>query len=227
MAYRKTVGYRAELERKKTATRIRALENILANEKLERNSRKKFENMVDEMRAVSDETRTYKDGKRIVGRSQEDIEAALSRLTELNESATVYTGDRRRGFLFTQNQLNMASVDAEGSVYTKAEAKIFYRATQKAWQREGIGEHERNEAILQYYGRTNLAAFVEEVLNMNKLANDAAKVLDERRKHDSDDEDTEEAQRNDTSDGEKGSPTYMTLVITMEEYDTYIKPPTR
>lgn len=227
MAYRKTVGYRAELERKKTATRIRALENILANEKLERNSRKKFENMVDEMRAVSDETRTYKDGKRIVGRSQEDIEAALSRLTELNESATVYTGDRRRGFLFTQNQLNMASVDAEGSVYTKAEAKIFYRATQKAWQREGIGEHERNEAILQYYGRTNLAAFVEEVLNMNKLANDAAKVLDERRKHDSDDEGTEEAQRNDTSDGEKGSPTYMTLVITMEEYDTYIKPPTR
>lgn len=227
MAKRKTVGYRAELERKKTATRIRALENILANENLERNSRKKFENMVDEMRAASDETRTYKDGKRIVGRSQEDIEAALSRLTELNESATVYTGDRRRGFLFTQNQLNMASVDAEGSVYTKAEAKIFYRATQKAWQREGIGEHARNEAILQYYGRTNLAAFVEEVLNMNKLANDAAKVLDERRKHDSDDEDTEEAQRNDTTDGEKGSPPYMTLVITMEEYDTYIKPPTR
>ena len=227
MAYRKTVGYRAELERKKTATRLRALENILANENLERNSRKKFENMVDEMKAVSDETRTYKDGKRIVGRSQEDIEAALSRLTELNESATVYTGDRRRGFLFTQNQLNMASVDAEGSVYTKAEAKIFYRATQKAWQREGVDEHSRNEAILQYYGRTNLAAFVEEVLNMNKMANDAAKVLDERRKHDSDDEDTEEAQRNDTSDGEKGSPTYMTLVITMEEYDTYIKPPTR
>lgn len=228
MAKRDTYGYRAERARAMAKTRIAGIKKILAAENLPKKTRAFFENTVRDLRAAQAATRTRtKSGKVIKGRTKEGLDASLESLKSQIESTTVYTGDRRRAFKFTQNQIKLASVDNPSSMYTKAEVKIFYRATQKAWQREGVPITARNEAILEYYGRPNLAAFIQEVLDVNQSAVKASELNPYNHMTEEQREEYEKAQRADTADGEKGSPAYMAGVITAEEFADYIVEPER
>lgn len=69
----------------------------------------------------------------------------------------------------TQMQLNAASVEGV-SEFTQAEVKIFFKATQRAWQRPGVSVKERLPAILEYYGYENLSELVSDILTLNQEA---------------------------------------------------------
>lgn len=226
MAKRDTYGYRAELIRRKIKTRIKGISTILENKNLPKRLRDSYEATVLDLRMAQAGTRTRtKSGKKIVGRTKEKLETSLKVAEKLAADTEVYTGNRRRGFLFTQNQLNAASAGAD-SVFTKAEVKIFYRATQKAWEGKS-SKINRNQAILEYYGRSNLESLVEEVLEINKLAVKAASLDPTKFMTDEQREEYEKAQQADTTDGEKGSPTYMAAVVTLEEFQNLVEEPER
>lgn len=226
MAKRDTYGYRAELIRRKINTRIKGISTILENKNLPKRLRDSYEATVLDLRMAQAGTRTRtKSGKKIVGRTKEKLETSLKVAEKLAADTEVYTGNRRRGFLFTQNQLNAASAGAD-SVFTKAEVKIFYRATQKAWEGKS-SKINRNQAILEYYGRSNLESLVEEVLEINKLAVKAASLDPTKFMTDEQREEYEKAQQADTTDGEKGSPTYMAAVVTLEEFQNLVEEPER
>lgn len=225
MAKRDTYGYRAELARKRADVRIKGIKKILRSENLFESTRKMFMKEVMELTASKAATRTRTSSGRVIpGRTQADLNASLERLNAKIEATTIYTGDRRRAFKVTQSEINKASAGLP-SEYTKAEAKIFYRATQKGWQRPGVNEHNRNEAILEYYGRTNLAAFMKEVLDMNELAVKASEMDTKKVMTEEEEKEYEEAAKRDNADGEKGSPSYQSAVITLEEFANLVNEP--
>ena len=213
MAVKKTFAYYARNAR-------RAAERTINNlERLARTTKNKFaaqgaRKKIEEIEQLKE--RTYinnAEGKRIVGRSNEERSEALDALKEAVQSSRFASARGRRNLASTQKQLNLASVDLP-SIYTKAEVKIFYRATQNAWQREGVDFHYRNEAILEYYGYESLSELVSDVLAMNQRALEASKLsyeeaLTKEQKEAADEEtDIREA---------KQYPQYLREVISMPE----------
>lgn len=179
MAKRGTIGYLAELLRRQGQRRVERLEAVIKAGDTPQRIRNWAKKQVREIKSAMQGTRQYsKSGKRYKSKSQKYIKGQIDRLTAaIKEVAPRYTvaGD---SFEVTQRELNRASVNAP-SVYTKTEVQLFYRVTQKIWQRAGVGEHDRNEAILNYYNsirRENglspmrLDEIVEYVLNANQRA---------------------------------------------------------
>lgn len=151
MSRKGTVGYQAEQLRRKGQRRIERLEAVLRTEKTSSRVSNWAKQQISEIRSAMQGTRQYsKSGKRYKSKSQNYIKGQISRLdAAVKEVAPRYTvaGD---SFEVTQRELNKASVKAP-SIYTKTETQVFYRATQKVWQQEGVSEQNRNEAILDYY----------------------------------------------------------------------------
>ena len=151
MSRKGTVGYQAEQLRRKGQRRIERLEAVLRTEKTSSRVSNWAKQQISEIRSAMQGTRQYsKSGKRYKSKSQNYIKGQISRLDAVvKEVAPRYTvaGD---SFEVTQRELNKASVKAP-SIYTKAETQVFYRATQKVWQQEGVSDQNRNEAILDYY----------------------------------------------------------------------------
>ena len=214
--------------RRQAQRRIKAYKRELETPNLSADVREMYETAIRDLRQQQANTRMRtKSGHIIPGRNTDSVRKALTELQTLNKRGTVYIGTNRQSFITTQNELNKASVGDLSAQYTKAEVKIFYKATQKAWQRDDVGEHERNKAILEYYGRTNLASFVDEVLKQNRAAVKASEILPTLGMSDEQREEYEEEQRHDNEDGEKGSPTYMADVKTFEATANYIVEPER
>ena len=181
MAKKGSYGYRAGLERKKAQRRIEWHERILSRQNLPTRTRERHESEIRDLKAAQEATRQRtKSGKVISGRSDaEKMDANLKKLESMNKRATMYSKASERSMKAATLELNKASVGDKSSRFSKQEAQVFYRATQPAWQRAGVSITERNEEILAYYGRTNLAEFVEEVIEANKIAIRAAEVMPE------------------------------------------------
>lgn len=151
------------------------------------------------------------DGKRVT-RSDTDIRQGMQEAAE-ELSKSRYLSERgRRSLAATATQLNAAS-SGRTSVYTQAENKIFYRATQRAWDRPDVSLKERNQAILAYYGYENLADLVADVLALNQKAVDKANQMygeNQTEEQDSfvDENDIQESKR---------YPNYLRDVIAMAE----------
>lgn len=135
----------------------------------------------------------------------------LAKATAKIEPTYTLAGDP---FEVTQRELNKASVDAP-SAYTHTEAKVFYRATQKIWQQKGVGEHDRNVAILEHYNKERiengldemtLDEIVEFVLKATKQAQEEQKINPRKPMTDDETEAFNRAQRQDNQDAEAGSP---------------------
>lgn len=177
MAKRNTVGYQAELLRRQGQRRIERLQAVVKAENTPNRVRNWATQKMKEIKSAMQGTRQYsKTGKRYRSKNENYIKGQMDRLSAaVKEVAPRYTvtGD---SFEVTQRELNRASVKLP-SVYTKKETQVFYRATQKIWQRECIGEHDRNEAILDHFNRIRkenglspmqLDEVVDYVLNANK-----------------------------------------------------------
>lgn len=200
---------RRQLER-----RIARTEKIKDNAKsvfLKQSYEKKIERLQEAKKATY---ATYKTdaGKRAI-KSDEQITRGLQAASQELSRSRYLTERGLRNMASTQMQLNAASVGAE-STMTQAEAKIFFKATQKAWQREGVSVKDRIPAIMEYYGYENLSELVSDILTLNqeavrrseltykeKLTKEQEESLDEE-------QDVKEAQQ---------SPTYLADVISMPE----------
>lgn len=177
MAKKGTIGYQAEQLRRKGQRRIERLEAVFKAGDTPERIKNWAKNTIREIKSAMQGTRQYsKSGKRYKSKSANYIKKQISRLdAAVKEVAPRYTvaGD---SFEVTQRELNRASVKAP-SIYTKSEVQTFYHATQKIWQKEGVGEHNRNEAILDYFNSKRkqnglspmrLDQIVDYVLNANK-----------------------------------------------------------
>lgn len=148
------------------------------------------------------------DGKRVL-KSDKDVRKGLQQASQELMTSQYLTEKGRRNLASTQSQLNAASAGA-ASTFTKAEAKIFFRATQNAWQRPGVSVKERIPAILEYYGYENLSELVADVLTLNQKAVETSKLTyteeltPEQRAAADEESDIKEAQQ---------SPQYLTEVI--------------
>lgn len=87
----------------------------------------------------------------IRGKSTSEARQAVSNLQNAIEVSDENMDTLGRSFRATQHQLNLGSSKLTASVYSETDVHIFYRATQKIWQRGDVDEHARNEAIVAYF----------------------------------------------------------------------------
>lgn len=210
MAKKHTFATVAANIRKMANRRIKRLETIKASSSdayVAQGAQKRIDSIRKQMEGTYINDRS---GKRIQGRTQAERTEALTNLAnDLRETQYLAQPRNMRSLKTTTSELNKASSGA-ASTYTTEEVKIFYRATQRAWQRKGVDIKHRNEAILEYYGRDNLADFVEEILTMNTEAVKASqtkpqeKMTKEQREMADNEADIKEAQ---------SSPDYLNKVI--------------
>ena len=156
----------------------------------------------------------FKAGTYFKGTTEESRRESLQKLAGQLKSTQHVSTRGRRNLASTQTQLNAASVGA-ASTYTQEQVRIFYRATQSAWQRPGVSLKDRNQAILEYYGYENLSELVSDVLVMNVSAEEAARKYRERME-----KLTKEQQEYVTASDVReaqSSPTYLQEVVSMPE----------
>lgn len=169
MKKEKPLSYLAKLARARGVRRINAEQRIAQNQNLPERIREAARESIRELRGAIEATmlRT-RSGKPIAGR-KEQLQANLEKLNKINARESFGLGRHGQSNLVTRYELNKAA-SGKPAAYTEAETKVFYRATQKAWDRPGVNPKQRNEAILEYYGRKNLADLVQEVITENKMA---------------------------------------------------------
>ena len=156
---------------------------------------------------------TYK----ATGFSKDELRIATQNLRRTNVASQLGTSNQRRRNFMTQQELNNAeSYQFIGPVqgeFTREEAQIFYRATQEAW--EGIPTSaDRNRAILEYYGETDLREFVRKVLSLNERAR---RIAHEGAPEEYADE--SELAADDIEADREGSPEFLAYVVSPTQYD--------
>ena len=226
MSKRGTIGYQAEMLRKKGKRRVERLEAVLKSENTTQRVRNWAKQQISEIKSAMQGTRQYSTtGKRYKSKSQAYIKGQISRLeVAVAKVAPRYTitGDT---FEVTQRELNKASVGLP-SAYTKEEVKVFYRVTQRIWQREGIGEHNRNQAIMDYYNSIReenglsplrFDEIVDYVMNENKRVTEQMGLLPSQELTPEQAELYEEAQSADSEDYDKTSPTSEIVVAQIRD----------
>lgn len=164
---------KARNARRKAQRRINALEKQLTTAG-NHNTREKLKGRIKELTKAVEETRTYSSetGKRV--RTASDVAANINRLEKLNKDFSYLTTSQTRSNKAVEVEINRASVGVE-SMYTETQVKVFYRATQKAWQNRPIAE--RNKAILDYYGEKSLKKVFEDVVS-NEQNSNVQKAID-------------------------------------------------
>lgn len=179
-----------------------------------------YNQMIDTLRDQI--SRTYQRNpqtRQATGYTRDDLRIAGQNLQRLNQAASLGRGSQARQNFITQQELNTAeSYHFIGPVqgeFTREEVRIFYRATQEAWENLPASA-DRNRAILDYYGETDLRSFVAKVTRgMNKEAVERAHM-------DYNDEfvvDVEGLEPEEFDDADRnGSPDYLAWVIPVSEY---------
>lgn len=152
------------------------------------------------------------------GFDKDSIRIAVQNLSRTNTSSLIGTSNvARSNFLITQ-ELNRAEyhdfIGPTQSRFTREEVSIFYRATQRAW--EGLpSTADRNRAILEYYGETDLNRFVREVLDKNMTAVELSERYQSSLYRTPEDITDAEARENRVP-----SPPFLSYVIPIEDYDS-------
>ena len=146
-----TYGYRAELARRKAQRTIAKLEKTISNKNLSTRLREAAKQEKRSLQGAIQGTRSYsKSGKRYK-KSAAYKEKALNKLESLlSETRERFAPAKKKAgnsFQTVQQEMRRAKVGLP-SVYTKTEVDLFYRVTQKYWQREGVSRNKRNEAIM-------------------------------------------------------------------------------
>lgn len=157
-----TLGYRAEHARRAAKRRITKLENIIRDSNYGKSLREWAEGTKARIESAIQQTYRYNENGKL-DRSRDDMAIARA-ITNLQEKTyevapnlrTTFTKAEERQNAFTQHQMNMASVKEKPSIYTKAQVSVFYRATQKIWEKAGVDVEDRNAAVLKYYNEERI-----------------------------------------------------------------------
>lgn len=188
-----------------------------------------YNQMIDTLR--NQISRTYQRNpqtRQATGYKEDDLRLAGQNLQRINVAAKIGRGRQARSNFITQQELNTAEsyyfIGPTQGEFTREEVKIFYRATQEAWENLPASA-DRNRAILDYYGETDLRSFVEKVTREYN-----AEAVERAHRDITESQATEEGLEPDEFDGSdrKGSPDYLAFVIPISEYraaKAYVKRP--
>lgn len=155
-----TLGNDAKNERRKAERRMKAIQKDIASGNMRSDfAKKRAQEMVKQYRSAIQASRQYaKSGKKYKTHTEASRAAAIERLRELNsksvkETAKSYSREYMSNEIFSKN-INLASSGVKIEGMTKAEARMFFRATQESWER--FPKEERLDRILKAYGAKNL-----------------------------------------------------------------------
>ena len=102
------------------------------------------------------------------GASESEIKGNINFLKSTSTKQTLFGGENRIQNYMTMKQLNLATKSQSAldemsnpSIYSTAQAKIFFRATQSIWQGT---EGNRYQAIMKYFGVNSLSEAVDIVM---------------------------------------------------------------
>lgn len=182
------LGSRASSARRAAERRIVALKQAVKSGYYSESEKADMNNTIKQMRKDMQQTRMFtKSGKKIGNRTAESREAAVARLNAINKE-TLTAQEYKREFrrrredvgrrnMIAKQQLNLASsrpsLEASKSggkigEYSFIEKSVFFKATQRAWNRADVSENERIEAILNYYNTQDLEQLIRDVLDANR-----------------------------------------------------------
>lgn len=154
-------------ERKKAENRIKKLKQVMKDTQNE-DTKRNIKSNIKKLKNAVNSTRTYakSTGKKI--RSKEKVEVNFEKLKELNTRFDAYTyrGINKKNNA-TRIEINKASVKAD-SIYTKYQVEVFFKVTQKAWNRPNVDPTKRYEAILKAYGKVDLGQLFDDIVNTEK-----------------------------------------------------------
>lgn len=206
--------------RKQGQRAIQRLERMAANQRLDEATRDWAKAQKRDIASAIQGTRLYnpKTGKKYKSKTLKYREKQANRLEKsLQPAKPKYTRAGISPNKITEFELRRAAVDLP-SLYTKEDVQLFYRVTQKVWQKK-VKRDERNALILKYVNeprrKNNLAPMtlgeiVDKILKENKDLSKVSKNADEWQRKGFPDEESKEAyanvERNDNADGEFGSP---------------------
>lgn len=182
------LGNRARSARRAAERRINALKEAVKSGYYSQSEKEAMNNTIKQMQKDIRQTRQFTTtGKKIGNRTIESREAAIARLNELNKQTFTTREFRRelrqlkadvgRRNMIAKQQLNLASSTASLEAsrsgnkigeYSFVEKGIFFKATQRAWNRADVSENERIEAILKFYGTQDLEQLIKDVLEANR-----------------------------------------------------------
>lgn len=174
MPYKKgSLAEQAGRQRRTAKRRIARLEKEI-NKTSSDSERLFFRQQIDVLREQIQ--RTYQRNpltNKATGFDKDSIRMAVQNLKRQNITSALGTSNQQRKNFLTSQELNRAMsyhfIGPTQSEFTREEVSIFYRATQEAW--EGLpSSADRNRAILEYYGQTDLRSFVNAVLEQNREA---------------------------------------------------------
>ena len=172
-----SLSYQLREVRKTAQRRVERLTDVIANKSIDQNIRNWAVKQRQKIQGAMQRTKTVnKEGKRQAWKTDAYRKKAGNELIELIKDVPALYNPSGTSDFITQQQLNLASSKkTEGaSVYSFEEKTIFYAVTREIWQREGVTDKQRNQAIVDYFNKNNkgrprtLKEIVDEVLKANK-----------------------------------------------------------
>lgn len=222
MAKKNSLSYYAGQLRDAGRRRIARLQAAIVDEKASNRTRKwAYAQAKEIISAMEGTLRFTKDGKRNKAKTDAVVGANMQRLAKaISAVEPRYTleGDP---FEVTQHQLNLASAK-KPSVYTTQETKLFYYATQDLWNKKNVGEHDRNEAILDYFNaerakagqpEATLAEIVDWISEQTEVAKKALSAKPYSELTEEEREALDAMQRAENDDDKIGSPPVSSIII--------------
>ncbi len=150
---------------------ILRMNKLLENQKdMKPNEKMTVQATIKELQKYLGETYVPREQRIMTAQLQKTINSAVAKVEALNEATKLGYGKKGAKNLFTQNQMNMATKKydntwdeaANPSIYSKADIKIFYKATQRIWEGK---EGNRNKMIMKYFGVDDLDEAFQIVMN--------------------------------------------------------------
>lgn len=162
-----TLGNRAKNARRQAERRITELGRQY-NAATTEQSREQIQARINDIKEAISETRLYTGGKKILGRTDKQRNAAVTRLENLNKDIELprYSSVRASNAMFVRN-MEAASRGAATQAISQNAAHAFMRATQEAWEGKG-SVRERYNRIKDYYGTRDLQLIFDAIYFENK-----------------------------------------------------------
>lgn len=223
MVKKPTLGQLTKSARRMGERRVTRLDKVIENPNVPQRVREWAKAQKKEILSAMQGTRQYaKDGHRYK-KKESYIRKQLDRLTAAVKKVVPNYAPPRDTFRSTQQQMNLASSrqTEQSSIYTREEVKIFYRVHEKLWNKKGVDEHERNQAILdalndkraeQGLPPISLSEAMDATIKANKLALSIQKLDPTAKMNQFEKDAYEEAQKYDDEDSAKTSPTAASVV---------------
>ena len=207
-----TTAYEARLARRRAQRKINRLEKQKKDIGIGTRTAMNLQLQINELEEGIKSTYQKVGGKRV--RSAAEVSQNLRKLESYSPSVQT----QRRNIQASRELSNATKPEYKGtSKYSEGDVHIFFAATIRAWQ--GKPNSERMQSIMEYYHVSDLGAFIDYVLEQNKLARDiysGAVAVDDIT---DDSELYQEASKKDSADKEKYPSLYMSFIMEITPRD--------